>query len=66
MDHIKSRAAGEQELEDLLVPELEEAADANLPGNSEPELEAVATQPVAIRRSSHIRRPPERFQPVWS
>ena len=66
VDHIKSRAAREQELEDLLVPELEEAADADLPGNSEPELEAVATQPVAIRRSSRIRRPPERFQPVWS
>ena len=65
VDHIKSRAA-EQELEDLLVPELEEAAYAYLPGNSEPELEAVATQPVAIRRSSHIRRPPDRFQPVWS
>ena len=41
MDHIKSRAAGEQELEDLLVPELEETADADLPGNGEPELEAL-------------------------
>ena len=60
VDHIKSRVAGERELEDLLVPELEEAANADLVGNSsEPESEAVATQPVAIRRSSRIRRPPE-------
>ena len=66
VDHIKSRAAGEQELEDLLVPELEEVANADPSGNSEPELDAVATQPVTIRRSSCIRRPPERFQPVWS
>ena len=69
VDHIKSRVAGEQELEDLLVPELEleEVADADLPGNSsEPESETVAAQPAAIHRSSRIRRPPERFQPVWS
>jgi hypothetical protein len=69
VDHIKSRVAGEQESNDLCVPELELEGEANaeLPGNSsEPESDAVAASPVAVRRSSRIRRPPERFQPVWS
>ena len=69
VDHIKSRVAGERALEDLLVPEfeLDGAADADLPENSsEPESETIAAQPAVIHRSSRVRRPPERYQPVWS
>jgi hypothetical protein len=49
VDHIKSRVAGEQESNDLSMPELElegEEANAGLPGNSsEPEPDMVATPP---------------------
>ena len=65
VDHIKSCVAGERA---LVVPELE------LEGQlmqiclrivvSLSQRQLLPSRP--IRRSSRVRRPPERYQPVWS